>query len=257
MWTERPDQPTRALDNGASSGSIVRTWTPINLQDDYSDISSVSLSDEEDETGPVPSTAEQHVRQDGSDSSDGSDIVGLTAEPVDQGYEDDFEPLAPALTEQLIEAMAATAQLHEDNSARMAELRERELRRQSSSLSSGKKTVTERRRSSTVQGAAADKSAWFCRPSKRTGGASHVPAKQHTVPQCQKAVLQQRPLNLAATLPSMIASVTSYTSRHLLHQPCTAAPPRGRLAPHLLQQLATAMEQMQQEAASLHLSTAS
>lgn len=146
-----------------------------------------------------------------------SSIADLTAAPPESLYEDDFEEEpAVAAPQPFVEAMAATAQLHIDNSERMAELRERELRRQSSSI--------------------------------RT--------QQPLVPK-QKPVLQQRLLNsMSAALPSMIASVASYTSHHLLRQPCEVPPPpRGRLAPHLLDQLAKAMEQMQQEAASLHLKT--
>lgn len=217
---------------------IARTWTPINLQDD-SDISSVSLSssDSSPRARDAPPTSDQTEHDDAVDdavqhsSSTTSSIADLTAvaslpQDDDPSYEDDFEEPPPALTDQLVEAMAATAQLHIDNTERMAALRERELRRQSSS--------------------------------SKQERAVHAVQPDSGKPAPPPPVLQQRTLNsmhgsLAAALPSMIASVSAYTRHHLLNEPCTTAPPRGRLAPHLLEQLATAMEQMQREAASLQL----
>lgn len=247
---------------------IARTWT--RLQEDYSDISSVSLSSSSssplggDDDGflardvPPANPTEQHVAaNDDVDDASSSSIVDLTTvqdAPSDEYYEDDFEP--GTLTDQLVEAMAATAQLHVDNSARMAELRERELRRQSLSFSAKgpavvngelvtEKLVTEQ---PLLQQPLTERTPTNALLDRTTQPRKHAPARQ------QAPVLQQRrPLNLAAALPAMVASVSNYTSHHILHQPCVAAPPRGRLAPHLLQQLATAMEQMQQEAASLHL----
>lgn len=224
------------------------------------DISSVSFSDEDEkhnEWKVADGVASGMSDDDGASQdylpkeSDTSSLLDMTEyhhSHQDEVYEDDFEDDVEALdnaqhtpdvTQQVVDAVVATAQLHMElaPTARLAELRERELRRLSSSLKQQQQQHSVQQHS--ARPLSHEQPAQLPPP---TAAAATAHLAKH--PPAHQSAPQPHP-TLAALLPESIATVADYVQRHLL---CTSNQPqdprghpipRGQLAHHLTQQLAT------------------